>query len=367
MLALAVPSSACHRCSMRRLVAVLLGLALGVISGASANDAATPRVLASGDIRQAAQDGSVVAWDGFGSNCREAIVLERGSGTRSRLKTECGTFGTAIAVAGKRAVYDDWEDCCNHGYGGVVTEVPGSKPAGLQGLGLEYWSYGQVMSAAAGDGTTLVYSVVEWDVFGAFEDCYQTGCRYRVGPGGGVWRVVGSKRVRVPGTPPAFLIAVDEGRVLVVPADRAVCVQCEVFGDLKAAPGGQVTIIDAVTGKRLTQFAPQGRVMSAALSSSSAAVLVAAGKQRRIETYNSTDGSLVATTTVPLSALQVAAWENRAAYTTRYGVYLLESGTKRLLAKTSGPPHSLSFDTDRVIWVEDGKKVDRLLEMAASR
>ena len=230
------------------------------------------------------------------------------------------------------------------------------------------------MTSASGDGATLVYAVLLWDVVGDFSECHRRGCSYRV-TRGGIWRVVGSKRISIPGVSPAFLVAASAGRVLVVPADRSTCVRCVLTVPAvatcakcgpRAQPNGAVDIRDATSGKLLRRLSPRGEVLSADLSEPVAAVLVRKGTARRIELYDHATGEIVRTVAVPSSTAEVAVSNDLVAYITSRSVFLVSADSVRMLAKSSGRPVSLSFDDDRVVWIDDGKKVDRLLELTVS-
>ena len=106
------------------------------MAGASPGTKETPRVLASGSIERAAQDGDVVVWEDFSGSCSLMMILDRRVGQAKRLAyatggpggDSCYAVDTVIGVGGRRAVWGYYTDCCNHAYGAVTTAAPGSGP-----------------------------------------------------------------------------------------------------------------------------------------------------------------------------------------------------------------------------------------------
>lgn len=195
---------------------------------------------------------------------------------------------------------------------------------------------GSYLTGIAGDRSGFSYGVA---VVKAAAQQYQVA-------GGGVWSVVAGRASRVPGIPPALVLARADGRVAVDPADTTLRSVGTPVGT------GTVEIRDAVHGTLVSTFSP-GPVRAGALSATIAAVLVG----RRIARYAVADGRLLGSTTVPADTageLAVAAGP-RIVFRTSRSVRLLDAASGRVSTlATTAPwrPTHLASDGRTVVWTE---------------
>lgn len=329
-------------------MAILAALG-GALTGARATGASPqPRTLESfPSVDRVAQDGRYVVWSAAGKrrdqgeDCDELTALDRRTGKRIRLGLtvglgdSCASSDFVLGVGGDRLVWSAFQDCCNSGSGDVRTTRIGGRTTTLQDdLYLDGWTDGEWMTSASGDGSTLVYAIVDG------EQCFDPGCRPKV-RGGELRRVDGDTSVVVPGAPPAVQVSVAENRVLLVTANRAA-----------------VELWDVTATGRLRRIVPGGRVFGAALSRSLAAVLVDEGGAKRVELRDPADGRLLRSLRVPSDADELAVSGRRVVYLTRSGVFALRTTQPRdrHLATVRGIAYSLSYEADRVVWAEYHKQ-----------
>jgi hypothetical protein len=262
-----------------------------------------------------------------------------------------------FALGGRRVVWGGFVDCCNSGYGEFETAAPGSKPKRLRGLDLDYWEWGEYPTGAAGDGTTLVYSIATIEPSYGSDDQVDSWAV----AGGGVWRVVGSKSVRVPHTPPTAMLAVARRAIALVPADQrryhGPCSEKNPLGcaEVRIAPGARVEVRDAVNGVLIATFAPKGRVAALGMDEETVAVVVRSGREARVEWYSANSGKPLGTSSVPRSIADSIDVSGHAIVLHRGKTILaVDTGTRQIrdLALVSSPPVGLSIEGDRVAWAE---------------
>jgi hypothetical protein len=323
-------------------------------------DAAIPETLVvqRGGIDAFAQEGGRIAW--IGGPCYAVHVRTLSTGRQRVVGSaagwgdiDCYAVDLVFALGGSRAVWGGYNDSSNHSYGGVKTGALGSRPRILDGLELTYYIWGEYLTDAAGDGSTLVYSLVSVDLANPDQDLDQClpRCLWRV-DGGAVKRVVGRTATRLPNARPSVAISASNGRVALVPADLSE----RRDPTPRSVSGGPVEIRDAVTGAPVTTFAPSGTVTDVALSGRRAAVLVESGDLKRIAIYDATTGSLRRSTNVPAStASEIDIAGRRVVFSTGRQVRLFSAATggKRLLWTASARPIELSIEGRRVGWAEN--------------
>ena len=321
-----------------------------------------------------AQDGGRIAWlDGSGQG--HITVRTPATGRQGTLSVadlwgdvafdsargeETGSADTpdvVFALANKRALWGGYDISGNNSYGGVAVSAQGERTTKLEELTLIEHFWGEFVTAAAGDGGTLVYSTVveaHTPEFSSANECYQGPCRFTV-TGGGVERVVGGAAVRVPHAPPAVAIAVSGRRVALVPARRSRSCKKNCDSYPVPAANGPVEVRDVTTGALITRFSPSGTVGAVALSAQLVAVLVWSPRGKRIERYDARTGTLVALTDVPSStADRLSIAGSTIVYSEGRTISLLDlpGGRTSTLATAAAVPLDLSIEGRRVAWAE---------------
>lgn len=344
------------------LIFVLFLLAGSSEAGVHAKPATLLSVV--GSIDAFAQDGNEVAWTSGRADCPMVRVRALGSEATSVLASTNGGDGCLLldgfAIGGTQVVWGGFEDCCNNGYGTVETAAPHSKTRQLRSMDQDYHVWGDFLTGAAGDGSTLVYSLTTIDLAPGYKDCPDGPCAWDV-TGGGVWRVVGRRQVRVAGTPPTALVAAAHGRIAIVPTERrhfpGPCISQPGGGcpEVRAAEGGPVLIVDARSGVRKLTFAPQGRVTALALDTHTATVLARSGRTARVEWYSVTSGQRLGAKAVPWAVADLLDASGNIVVLRR-GRMILALNTvtnrSRQLARARAKPIGLSIEGRRVAWAE---------------
>jgi hypothetical protein len=326
-----------------------------------------------GSIGAFAQDGDALALTSGRGPCPKVRIRGARGGATVALS---GTFGgddcyllDAFALAGRRVLWGGFQDCCNHGYGAVATAARRSKRRALRGIGQEFHTWGDFLTGAAGDGETLVYSLTTIDLSRGKEMDYHRGfihclprdpCTWDV-TGGGVWRVVGTRAVRVPSTPPTALVAAARGKIALVPTDRrripGPCSNDNMVGcpEIRTAVGGAVEIRNAITGVRTAWFSPRGRVTAVALDAETVVVIVRSGRKTRLEWYSARTGRHLGVTSLPRPTADVlGAFGHTVVFHSGRTILALDTRTKRIraLARARSEPVGLSIEGTRVAWAE---------------
>ena len=335
--------------------------------GAAAVRLAQPSTIAShNSVDWVAQDGPLIAWSADVGGCSALVVLNRATGKRWTLHDPlrggdtCSSLNSIVAIAGRRVVWSGFQNCCNNGAGSVVTVTVGSSRRDvLESLSLDGWISGDVMSAAAGDGGTLIYAIAR---SGDGPGCYtgnEPDCYIAVPDGGDVWRVAGVKPTSVRRAPAAAFVAVAGRNVLIVPAANA-CGRPPDPPDYEAScwpvarSNATITVLDAFTGRRVATLRPRGRVLSAALSRTSVAALVQHEGRRWIDHFALRTQRLLRRTAVPSTARELAFTQSSIAFTTQRDIRLLRGTAIRVLARARRTPFAFSAEGDRLVWAEGG-------------
>jgi len=307
-------------------------------------------VSAASPIWSFAQDDEMLAWETT-QGTRSTIQVRNASGRRPvTVSRPDGGDGPYVmeefALGGTRVVWGGFVDCCNNGYGELETAAPGSKPKELRPLSLDEWAWGDYPTGAAGDGTTLVYSLA------TIYPLDETEREWRV-TDGGVWRVTATKSVRVPGTPPTALLAATRGTIALVPADRRRSQNNSI--QVAAAANARVEIRDAATGAVRASFVPKGRVAALGMDAEIAAVIVLSGKEARVEWYSAQSGKRLGASSVPRSIADNIDVSGHTIVLHRGKTILaVDTGTRQIrdLALASSSPVGLSIEGERVAWAE---------------
>jgi hypothetical protein len=273
-----------------------------------------------------------------------------------------------IALGGGGAVWGGFVDCCNSGLGYVVIDSPGKREKVLQELNQPYWSYGDSLTAVAGDGSTLLYAVVSTDILrGSIDVCK--------GDGGGTcvvgvdkWslkRVVGRRAIAVPGAPAAFLLAFFRDRMALVPANLS-RVKCH--GD--TCPGAYPRAlrrfeIRSLTGGRiLAKRGLDGVPTAIALSDRFVAVLVRDADLAWIEYFSARTGAPKGKKTVPRAAAdELSISGTRIAWHLGKVIHVFDAatGVDSAVVSARSKPIGLTIESRRIVWAERSGLVRSLL------
>ena len=356
------------RCVLIGLAALIVGVADGSARIAIGPERVTARGAGSGrpvtlvsesvPIYSFVQGGGRLAWwidDGSWSGSvikirpaagGDPVVVDRPDGGDGPYSAE------VFALSGRRVVWAGFVDCCNSSFGIVGTAAPGSKPRELRELGQGEEAWGDYPTGAAGDGDTLVYSIVTVEPFYGSDDKVES---WGV-TGGGVWRVVGARDVRVPAVPPTTLLAAAQGAIALVPADlRRVLDRSNKPVSVQSEPNARVEIRNAVSGAIRTSFRPGGRVTALGMDAHTVAVLVRSGRTALVKWYSAESGTPVGSKSVEPNVADMIGVSGRFIVFRRARVILaLDTRTGRTseLAQARSVPEGLSIEGTRVAWVE---------------
>jgi hypothetical protein len=330
----------------RRAASALVAAAVLVAGAAGARASQQPRVVLDepGGIISVAQAGNWLAWSRHGT----VVKLRRADGGATTVFAVAGGSDfVPVTVAGPRALWTSMA-IGNNVEGYVETGVAGSRTVRVLAhvtSGAIGDSTGVELGGIAGGGTTLLFSVVD----SAIDDpstCDAQGYRctivYR---GGGVWRLAGDRKIRVPETPGAFLLAVSGGRVaLVLPGTSR-------------SPGRTVQVRELVSGRLVGESEAAAGVRAIGISPSLVAVLVGNAKgPKRIEWHGPAAATALGTLALPPQAgddLSVSG--RRILFRVGRQLRLLDTRTRtsRTVAVGQRTPFSPSIEGDRVLWAEN--------------
>ena len=341
----------------RRLAAILL--VSTVPAAAAAPVANKPRTLvhAKGPITGFAQDGGRIAWQSVEASNRrcpylvrirtlaakkQTAVVRAGGPTCRFAGQELAEGPQGFALAEDRAIWK-LRESGNNQYIRLVSgslRAPQDRQVGSQ------FVYSNVDSSnyalLLGDTGTIVaayYRAAQEDT----EECNDAGnCRYLVREGG-VFRVVGTRLVRVRGAPPAALAALSGSRVAIVTVGRP--------GEELDRSMRNVEVHDVRSGTLRGRFLARSEVRAVAIGGSTVAVLTS----RTIDRYTFS-GELVASTRVPArTAPELSMSESRIVY--RVGLSIraifVARGASRVVASAKAEPVGLSIEGTRVAWAEN--------------
>jgi hypothetical protein len=367
-----------------------LVVTLALPSSARPEAKSTPSVIltVNGPINAFAMDGARFVYSGGRARdiggCPTVELGSFGSKVRKRLAAEvlgapavdaCDAFPLLIALAGTRAVWGGFLDCCIGGFGSVTTAAPGSKPRDLDGIGQTYHGTdGDFLTGIGGDRNQLVYAIVTVSVVRNLDGCFPPAdpppdpqtCDFKVTKWK-VRRVVGARAVTIRNAPPAALIATSRGAVMVVPADRSVAT-CGESGNCagsepRALHGFEIR---SSGGSLLMSKNLAATPAAIALSDRFVAVLTRSGGKTQIERYSRHTGRLIGRTSVPATtANELVMSDAKIVYHVRRSISLLDarSGAHVLLAVAKANPIGLGIEGSRVAWAENFKNRGRIMSL----
>jgi hypothetical protein len=233
----------------------------------------------------------------------------------------------------------------NFTYNVVRTAAPGERARVVDELVFDNAdSTGKHLGAVAGDGPTLAYSSVTVGVDPS--TCNSEGFRCKpVVEGGQVWRVSGSRRAAVPGTPPTFLLAAWQRRIALVAADRTF---------VRRRVGRAVEVRDAISGRLVSRATPEGTVRALALAPTYVALLIDTRGGRVVERRSAATGALLGSTRIGRDVERISASSSGVVFATGRSIRLVDArtGRPRAVASTRAKPVGVSIESNRVVWAE---------------
>jgi hypothetical protein len=168
---------------------------------------------------------------------------------------------------------------------------------------------------------------------------------------------VGSRSIRIPGTPPTALLGAARGTIVLVPADRRTFKGGHFAAGVRVASNARVEVRDVVSGTLRSSFAPRGRVSAIGMDAGTVAVIVRSGTKARVEWYSTSSGKLLGATSVDRAVTNVV---DVSGHTIVFGqgrsILSIDTrkGATQGLARASATPVGLSIEGSRVAWAESG-------------
>jgi hypothetical protein len=355
------------------LAAVLLLVSSGAAYSRS-QASPTTLVLAKGEIFAFAQDGNQIAWASYGtgdrSDCarqvrigllgskQQKLVTKRtGPTCNSRDRFRSGFYEDmpVFALAGERALWTMEGFKVTKGTYVSYQNPVAASYSDTRDVGLKSYKNdpskeaGDVLVGISGDSSTLVYGVT---TVGGSPNCrYDDTC---VILDGGVFRVVGTSEVAVPGAPPPAMLAASGNAVAIVVAERV-----RYWSDVLSGLPAHVTVIDAVTGASIGSFSPKERPTAIAFAPSVVAVLESVSGTKagaQIEFYTPA-GALLRTVAVPLWPTGLSTTNTRAVFRVGKSIRTVSVATGDIttVATAANAPIGLSIEGTRVAWAENVK------------
>lgn len=233
----------------------------------------------------------------------------------------------------------------NSTYDEVVAAAPGKRPKRVAELVSDNAdSTGEHLGAMAGDGPTLVFSSVSVDVDPSTCDPDGFVCRPVIA-GGRVWRVVGSRRVAVPGTPPTFLLAAWQRRIALVAAEGAF---------IRRRAGRAVEVRHSFTGRLVSRVVPDGTVRALALAPTYVALLLDGRGGRMIARRSAAMGALLGSTPTRRDVEHLSASSRGVVFSADRSIRFVDARTGRVrtIARARAKPVGVSIESNRVVWAE---------------
>jgi hypothetical protein len=197
---------------------------------------------------------------------------------------------------------------------------------------------GGYVTGLAGDDAGFAYGTVTVD------QTETEVTRYQVS-GGGVWTLAGAMPRRLPGAPPAVVLAESAGRIAIAPVDTGR------RGTGTPVAGHSVEIRNATTGAVVSSVSTTGAVRAAALSPTTLTVIL----DGRLAYYRVADGRLLGYAAIPAdTAAELDGAGARVAFrrTRSIGVADTTSGRVSTVVTTSWRPTGVALDGGTLAWAE---------------
>lgn len=340
----------------------LAAIATALVAVSAAAAARRPLVTTRLTIAALAQDGSRVAWISGGCYAVRirSLAARRTAVVGNAEATTCySVVQPLLALAGRRALWVVSE-AGNNIYADVVTGTAGARNRPVeQVVGASGGSDGDYVTDVAGDGSTLVYSVISMSYL---DTCIDPGqpCEYFV-TGGRVMRVAGSSARKIPHLPPALELAASGRRIALVVAAH------DAPGG-GAVPSGEVDVVDADGGAVVSRVETTGTPVDVALGTS----VLAVSTQTRphayaIECFRAGTGERLAGMNVPARPNDLGVSGRHVLFRVGRSLRVFDAvaGGVRTVATAHSVPTAASIEGGRVVWVERWRGRSRIVEAAA--
>jgi hypothetical protein len=345
-----------------RIFLAAAGLLLLVGAGSPGSGVQTLYRSGSGPITAFAQDGSLVAWFSPGRrSCNAVHVLSLGGvkvtlpkpGTSNvtcrwdvgqapvRLAVAAGTGGALWTLHEHASIDLDYV---------VGADVKQPRERRFYQLAHTHAGAGLWLGGIAGDGRTLVYSIVSVGYVNQVACLSGGSCERRI-RGGGIHRIVGRSNPLVPGTGPALQVATASGRIAYIHAGTV-----DENGRPSARPDARVDVRTARDGALVTSLKSRGTPLAIALSPHVLALLERSSRGTRIAWFDALRGNLLGSVPVPSTTSHaLGASDQLVVY--RVGRVLhaidLAHGEVRRLVQTETTPIGFSLVGSRLAWAEN--------------
>jgi len=197
---------------------------------------------------------------------------------------------------------------------------------------------GGYLLGLAGDTAGFAYGVAKVKPIGQDQEFFQVS-------GGGVFTLTGAAPRKLPGAPPAIVLAETAGRLAIAPLDT------DQSTDGTPLATGSIEIRSATTGALISSVTPTGVLRAAALTPTTLAVLAG----NRIVRYDIASGQLLGSTRVPTDtapALDTSGM--RIAFRRTRSVGVLDATTGRISTVVATPwrPSNVALDGPELAWAE---------------
>jgi hypothetical protein len=197
---------------------------------------------------------------------------------------------------------------------------------------------GGYIMGLAGDAAGFAYGVAMVKPIGPDQQFFQVS-------GGGVFTLTGATPRKLPGAPPAIVLAETAGRLAIAPLDT------NQSTDGTPLATGSIEIRNAMTGALVSSVTPAGVLRAATLTPTTLAVLAGS----RIVRYDIASGQLLGSTPVPTNtAADLESSGTRIAFRRTRSVAVLDATTGRISTVVATPwrPTSVALDGPKLTWAE---------------
>lgn len=197
---------------------------------------------------------------------------------------------------------------------------------------------GGYIMGLAGDAAGFAYGVAMVKPIGPDQQFFQVS-------GGGVFTLTGATPRKLPGAPPAIVLAETANRLAIAPLDT------NQSTDGTPLATGSIEIRNATTGALVSSVTPAGVLRAATLTPTTLAVLAGS----RIVRYDIASGQLLGSTPVPTNtAADLESSGTRIAFRRTRSVAVLDATTGRISTVVATPwrPTSVALDGPKLTWAE---------------
>ena len=324
----------------------------------------------SGPIAAFSQDGSLLAWFEPGRpSCNRVQVLSL-NGVRVTLPDQRAgnpnvtcrwnvTGPVQLALGGTSALWSLHEQAPVEYDYLVGASVSDRRERRFREIAHGDTGAGLWLGGVAGDGKTLVYSIVAVDYVNRLACLSGNSCRLHV-TGGAVLRVVGRRDLPITGVGPAIDVAASGTRIAYIPAGSTV----DRSGRPQPSADRPIEVRDAVTGGFVSRVDPTGVPERVALSPHVLAVLEHTSRGPLVEWYNAAHGGQrLGAVRLPRGAADdVSASDQLIAFHVGRSLRAIDLATHkvRVLAQAASTPIGLSLEGSRLAWAENVKGHGRI-------